>query len=65
MFIFPGVLYDCVFILKPVKGQRREGERLVFQDKSQNEIEEGKTWGGGVIRQTEGLLASPQAEMLH
>lgn len=41
MFIFPGVLYDGVFILKPVKGQRREGERLVFRMKSRNEMKSG------------------------
>lgn len=38
MFIFPGVLYECVFILQAVKS-REGGQEVVFQHKSPNEIE--------------------------
>lgn len=41
MFISPGVLYECVFILQAVKS-RGGGEEVVFQHKSPNEMEEKK-----------------------
>lgn len=39
MFIFPGVPYECVFILQAVKSRGGGEEEVVFQHKSPNEIE--------------------------
>lgn len=64
MFIFPGVLYECVFILQAVKS-REGGGGGRFQHKSPNEIEKKILIADRVRCQYESPLALPQAKILH
>lgn len=67
MFIFPGVLYECIsFILQAVKSKGERGEEVVFQHKSPNEMEKKKILIADRVRcQYESPLALPQAKILH